>query len=90
MLELLQYEVCNVTRNQLNIRISDELAEYIDAKRIELSKTMKVIPSRSDVVRFALEGYLSVSLADTDRDLRTANQMRKGLPRPKRTDENLD
>ena len=76
-----------MTRNQLNIRVSDELAEFIDKKRIELSTTMKVIPTRSDVVRYALESYLGVSLADTDRDLRTANQLRKGILRPRRNVE---
>jgi hypothetical protein len=61
-----------MSRNQLNIRVSDELEELIDKKRIELASTLKVIPTRSDVVRYALEEYLGKSLKDTDFDRRTA------------------
>ena len=61
-----------MSRNQLNIRVSDELEELIDKKRIELASTLKVIPTRSDVVRFALESYLGVSVKQTDADRRTA------------------
>ncbi|WP_216842360.1 hypothetical protein [Acidovorax sp. SRB_14] len=60
-----------MSRNQLNIRVSDELEELIDKKRIELASTLKVIPTRSDVVRFALESYLGVSVKQTDADRRT-------------------
>jgi len=60
-----------MSRNQLNIRVSDQLEELIDQKRIELAATMKMIPTRSDVVRYALEKYLGVSLKDTDYDRRT-------------------
>jgi hypothetical protein len=51
-----------MTRNQLNIRVSDELEQLIDQKRIALASTLKVIPTRSDVVRYALEAYLSVEI----------------------------
>lgn len=61
-----------MSRNQLNIRVSDELEELIDKKRIELASTLKVIPTRSDVVRYALEEYLGKSLNDTDSDRRTS------------------
>ena len=61
-----------MSRNQLNIRVSDELEELIDKKRIELASTLKVIPTRSDVVRYALEEYLGKSLNDTDFDRRTS------------------
>ena len=60
-----------MSRNQLNIRVSDELEELIDKKRIELASTLMVIPTRSDVVRFALESYLGVSVKQTDADRRT-------------------
>ena len=60
-----------MSRNQLNIRVSDELEELIDKKRIELASTLKVIPTRSDVVRFALESYLGVSVKQPDADRRT-------------------
>lgn len=61
-----------MSRNQLNIRVSDELEELIDKKRIELASTMKIIPTRSDVVRYALESYLGISLKETDSDGRSA------------------
>lgn len=61
-----------MSRNQLNIRVSDELETLIDKKRIELVSTLKIIPTRSDVVRFALEQYLGMSLQETDYDRRTS------------------
>lgn len=57
-------------RSQLNLRISDQLGKLIDAKRIELSKTMGAIPSRSDILRFALAQYLEVDLTQTEQDRR--------------------
>ena len=62
-----------MSRNQLNIRVSDELEELIDKKRIELASTLKVIPTRSDVVRYALEQYLGKSIGETDYDRRTTD-----------------
>ena len=57
-----------MSRAQLNVRVSDLLEQAIDKKRIELNKSLGSIPSRSDVVRLALEAYLGVdlSLSDTD------------------------
>lgn len=57
-------------RSQLNIRVSDHLGKLIDAKRIELSQNMKTIPSRSDVIRFALEMYLGEDLSGSEVDRR--------------------
>ena len=57
-----------MSRNQLNIRVSDELEELIDKKRIALATEMKIIPTRSDVVRYALANYLGISLEKTDHD----------------------
>ena len=57
-------------RSQLNLRISDQLGKLIDAKRIELSAQMGAIPSRSDVLRLALEMYLETDLADSEIDRR--------------------
>ena len=65
-----------MSRNQLNIRVSDELEQLIDKKRIELAATMKVIPTRSDVVRYALENYLGASIAETDADRRKSPESR--------------
>ncbi len=70
-----------MSRNQLNIRVSDELEALIDQKRIQLASEMKVIPTRSDVVRYALEGYLGVTLSETDQDRRTADSRKKGTVR---------
>lgn len=67
-----------MSRNQLNIRVSDELEMLIDQKRIALASTMKIIPTRSDVVRYALESYLGVSLSETDQDRRTTDHQKKG------------
>ena len=66
-----------VSRNQLNVRASDELAKLIDKKRVQLSSQLGVIPSRSDVVRFALETYLGVKLSDIDSDGRKTPAKRK-------------
>jgi predicted transcriptional regulator len=63
-----------MSRNQLNIRVSDELEAHIDKKRIELASKLKMIPTRSDVVRYALADYLGISLADTDYDRRTSTE----------------
>ena len=51
--------------------VGDELEELIDKKRIALASTLKIIPTRSDVVLYALEQYLGNSLLDTDADRRT-------------------
>lgn len=74
-----------MSRNQLNIRVSDELESLIDKKRIELASVMKVIPTRSDVVRYALENYLGITMAETDQDGRTTDKQKKGAA--KRTAE---
>ena len=57
-----------MARNQLNVRASDELAQLIDKKRVQLSTQLGMIPSRSDVVRIALVSYLGVKLSDIDAD----------------------
>ena len=58
-------------RNQLNLRMSDDLRKAIDAKRIELTGTLGSIPTRSDVLRLALENYLGIDLAKSEVDRRT-------------------
>jgi hypothetical protein len=47
-------------RVQINVRISDKLAARLDAKRVELQKAMGKIPSRSEVIRLALEDFLGL------------------------------
>lgn len=61
-------------RSQLNLRISEQLGKLIDAKRIELAKSMGSIPSRSDVLRLALAKYLKVDLSETEQDRRRSAQ----------------
>jgi len=43
---------------QLAVRVEESFLLAIDQKRIELSKELGSIPSRSDIVRIALEQYL--------------------------------
>jgi hypothetical protein len=49
-----------VESKQLAVRVEESFLTAIDQKRIELSKGMSSIPSRSDVVRLALERYLGL------------------------------
>jgi hypothetical protein len=66
-----------MSRAQLNVRVSDLLEQAIDKKRIELSRTLGTIPTRSDVVRFALEHYLGVDLTDAEADGRKSSTKAK-------------
>lgn len=59
------------TRTQLNVRISERLERAIDERRIELLETLGAIPSRSDVLRLALEAYLGIDLAEDEQDRRS-------------------
>ena len=47
-----------VDRIQINVRLDNEIIGLLDEKRIELQKELGRIPTRSDVVRIALEKYL--------------------------------
>jgi len=49
-----------VESKQLAVRVEESFLSAIDQKRIELSKGMGSIPSRSDIVRLALEQYLQL------------------------------
>ncbi len=46
---------------QLAVRVDESFLAAIDQKRIELSRGMGSIPSRSDIVRIALEQFLQMS-----------------------------
>lgn len=61
-----------MTKSQLNFRVSEELEQLIDQKRIELSKELGEIPSRSDVLRLALQSYLGVDLSTIEVDRRSS------------------
>jgi Arc/MetJ-type ribon-helix-helix transcriptional regulator len=71
-----------MSKAQLNVRVSEQLEEAIDQKRIELRATMGTIPSRSDVLRLALEAYLGITLSETEADRRstTGPEKRRGGP----------
>jgi Arc/MetJ-type ribon-helix-helix transcriptional regulator len=73
-----------MSRTQLNVRVSDELEKAIDEKRIELRASLGSIPSRSDVLRFALEAYLGITLAESEADRRTTTgpEKRRGVQAP--------
>jgi Arc/MetJ-type ribon-helix-helix transcriptional regulator len=73
-----------MTRTQLNVRVSEELERAIDEKRIELRVTMGTIPSRSDVLRLALEAYLGIKLAEAEVDRRktTGPEKRRAASEP--------
>lgn len=58
-------------RTQLNVRISERLERAIDEKRIELREALGAIPSRSDVLRLALEAYLGIDLTEDEQDRRS-------------------
>ena len=60
-----------MARTQLNLRVSEELETAIDEKRIALRETFGSIPTRSDVLRLALEAYLGLSLAESEIDRRS-------------------
>jgi len=45
-------------RMQINVRLDAELATRIDEKRTQLQKELGRIPTRSEVVRMALERFL--------------------------------
>lgn len=62
-----------MSRTQLNVRVSDELERAIDEKRVELRAVLGVIPSRSDVLRMALETYLEVDLSKSEKDRRSTS-----------------
>ena len=66
-----------MSRAQLNVRVSDLLEQAIDKKRIELNEKLGMIPSGSDVVRFALEAYLGMDLAESESDGRRTPRMAK-------------
>jgi metal-responsive CopG/Arc/MetJ family transcriptional regulator len=46
-------------RIQVNVRVDGDLIRLLDEKRTELLSKLGSIPSRSDVVRMALENFLT-------------------------------
>jgi hypothetical protein len=50
-------------QNQLNIRVDRRLEVALDERRIAFSKQLGYIPSRSEVVRMAIEQFLNLDSA---------------------------
>jgi len=50
-----------ISRVQINVRIDESLASRLDQKRIDLQKQLDKIPSRSEVIRMAIEKFLEPS-----------------------------
>ena len=48
-------------RQQINVRLTEELATRIDHRRVSLQAVLGRIPSRSEVLRLALEAYLGTN-----------------------------
>lgn len=47
-----------IERIQVNVRVDGDLIRLLDERRTELLSKLGAIPSRSDVVRMALESFL--------------------------------
>lgn len=45
-------------KSQINVRVDADLLDRIDSKRISLQKELNRIPTRSDVIRMALDEFL--------------------------------
>jgi hypothetical protein len=60
-----------MSRTQLNVRVSKELEQAIDERRVQLRAKLGVIPTRSDVLRLALEAFLGLEVSVFERDGRT-------------------
>ena len=50
----------NEAGKQLAVRVDDELIAAIDRRRLDLAKESGPIPTRSDIVRLALEIFLGI------------------------------
>jgi hypothetical protein len=48
----------HVERSQLNVRVTPELEQLIEKKRVGLMAELGYIPSRSEVVRLAIEAFV--------------------------------
>jgi Arc/MetJ-type ribon-helix-helix transcriptional regulator len=50
-----------VQDQQLNVRVTDDVVKKLDEQRVQLSSRLARIPSRSEVIRIALERYLDAT-----------------------------
>jgi len=54
----------NTGNKQLAVRLEKEVLVAIDKKRMEIAQAKGIIPTRSDIVRNALERYLQIKIGD--------------------------
>lgn len=62
-------------RTQINVRLSTKLLELMDKKRMELQPELGKIPTRSDIMRYALEKYLKLNSSETESENQTEGQI---------------
>jgi hypothetical protein len=58
--------------SQVNVRVDRDMEKALDAKRIDLSKTLGYIPSRSEVIRLAIDAFLGITSASEKPTLKTS------------------
>ena len=51
--------ISSTSRNQLNVRLSDDEVQRIDLRRIQLQAELGRIPTRSEILRLALDQFLA-------------------------------
>lgn len=54
-------------KSQINVRVEADLLDRIDRKRISLQKELNRIPTRSEVIRMALDSFLREAPPSTKR-----------------------
>jgi len=69
-----------MSTTQLNVRVSTEVEAAIDAKRVTLATGLGRIPSRSEIVRLALEAFLGVKIEPEGEDARTSKASSRNAP----------
>ena len=69
-----------MSTTQLNVRVSTEVEAAIDAKRVTLATGLGRIPSRSEIVRLALEAFLGVKIEPEGEDTRTSEGASRKVP----------
>ena len=55
-----QPHISSTSRNQLNVRLSDDEVQRIDQRRIQLQAELGRIPTRSEILRLALDRFLAI------------------------------
>jgi Arc/MetJ-type ribon-helix-helix transcriptional regulator len=68
-----------VDRLQINVRLTPEITDRLDQKRIELQPRLGRIPTRSEVMRYAIDAYLGISDEGTQDKARGPARQRSRL-----------